>query len=92
MNVNRSGYYKWHSRKGKKNLYNINRDILTGFIIEIHKKHKSYGYHKLANFIRKDTGWIISDNLVHKCCKFLKIKSKAFIQMLWLEIGLYNFT
>jgi hypothetical protein len=28
MNVNRFGYYKWH--------------ILTGFIIEIHKKHKSY--------------------------------------------------
>ncbi len=77
MNVNRSGYYKWHARKGKKNQYEINRDILTQLIQETHEQHKSFGYHRLAASIKKDTGWIISDNLVHKCCKFANIKSKA---------------
>lgn len=43
----------------------------------MHEKHKSFGYHRLATLIRNDTGWIISDNLVHKCCKFLNVKSKA---------------
>lgn len=63
--------------KGKKNQYETNRELLTDFIIEVHEKHKSFGYHRLTNFIRKYTGWIVSDNLVHKCCKFSNIKSKA---------------
>lgn len=77
MDVNRSGYYKWRTRKDKKNQYEINRDLLTQLILETHEKHKSFGYHRLAALIKNDTGWIISDNLVHKCCKFSNIKSKA---------------
>lgn len=77
MSVNRSGYYKWRARKGKKNQYENNRVLLTQFIIEAHENHKSFGYHRLATIIRSNTGWIISDNLVHKCCKFSNIKSKA---------------
>lgn len=51
--------------------------MLTGLLMEAHQKHKSYGYHRLATVIRKETGWIFSDNLVHKCCKYSGIKSKA---------------
>ena len=77
MNVNRSGYYKWKTRKGKKNRYQKNREILTSLILDVHKKHKSFGYHSIAAIIRKETGWLISDNLVHKCCKFSQIHSEA---------------
>ena len=76
MNVNRSGYYKWKNRKGIKNRYKRDRDILTSLLYEAHIKHKSYGYHKLAKIVRDETGWIFSDNLAHKCCKYAGIKAK----------------
>ena len=44
---------------------------------EAHEKHKSYGYHRLATVVRNETGWLVTDNLVHKCCKFAGIKSKT---------------
>ena len=37
MSVNCSGYYKWRQRK--KNQYQIDRNLLTQLIIEIHEKH-----------------------------------------------------
>jgi len=74
MNVNRSGYYKWLSRP--INQYERNRNDLLFFIKEEHKKHPSYGYHDLAKVIRDNTGWIFSDNLCHKVCKYNGIKSK----------------
>lgn len=77
MNVNRSGYYKWKSRLNKPNQHEANRRILTELLQEAHEKHPSYGYHRLAVLIRKETGWIFSDNLAHKCCKTVGIKSKA---------------
>ena len=46
-------------------------------IKEYHWKRKAWGYRHIAAEIRKDTGWIFSDNLCHKCCKTLKIHSKA---------------
>ena len=77
MNVNRSGYYKWRNRKGTKNKYEKDRELLTTLLTETHIKHKSYGYHKLAKIIRDETGWIFSDNLAHKCCKYAGIKAKV---------------
>lgn len=77
MNVNRSGYYKWKKRQGTFNIHEKNRKILTQLINEVHAEHKSYGYHAIATNIRKSTGWIISDNLVHKCCKDAHIRSCA---------------
>lgn len=77
MQVNRSGYYRWKNRKGIKNRYEKDRELLTDLLLDAHRKHKSYGYHRLAAIIRKETGWIFSDNLVHKCCRFHGIKSKA---------------
>lgn len=77
MEVNKSGYYKWLHRKGTLNQYEKNREDLTLLLKEAHQKHKSYGYHRLAEVIRMETGWIFSDNLAHKCCKHAGIKSKA---------------
>lgn len=77
MSVNPSGYYKWLNRLSKENPYEQNRNILTKLLQEEHEKHPSYGYHRLSAVIRNKTGWIFSDNLAHKCCKFAKIQSKA---------------
>lgn len=77
MDVNRSGYYKWRKRQGTVNRYVQNRRDLTKLLIEEHKKHKAYGYHALARNIFRNTGWVFSDNLAHKCCKAAGIKSQA---------------
>lgn len=75
MGVNRSGYYKWKARKGTKNRYEKDRELLTKLLLEVHNKHRSYGYHRLAAVVKRETGWIFSDNLAHKCCKYAGIKS-----------------
>lgn len=77
MSVNRSGYYKWLSRKDKPNRYEQDRILLTELLLEQHQKHKTKGYHYLANLVRNETGWIFSDNLAHKCCKLAGIRSKT---------------
>ncbi len=77
MGVNRSGYYKWRKRQGTENQYVLNRRLLTELILERHQKHKVWGYHNIAASIRKDTGWEVSDNLVHKCCRAAGVKSNA---------------
>lgn len=77
MGVNRSGYYKWRKRQGTENRYIQDRRLLTELILERHQKHKVWGYHSIATSIRNDTGWRVSDNLVHKCCKAAGVKSKA---------------
>ena len=69
---NRSGYYKWHARKGKPNRYEQDRSIHTQLL----KKHETKGYHYLVNLIRNETSWVFSDNLAHKCCKYAGISSK----------------
>ena len=77
MGLSRSGYYKWIKRKGTLNRYQNDRLLLSNMIKEYHSKYKTWGYRHIASEIRKDIGWIFSDNLCHKCCKLLKIRSKA---------------
>lgn len=77
MNVSRSGYYKWLKNKDLITNYETNRIHLKEFIIDIHNRKPSYGYRRINAIIRNSTGWIVSNNLVHKCCKQLDIKSKA---------------
>ena len=60
MNISRSGYYKWLKR------YEINSRDLEELIRDIHKRKPSYGYHRINAIIRRETGWIVSNNLVHK--------------------------
>ena len=77
MNISRSGYYKWLKTKGELNQYEINRLQLSELIVEIHKRKPSYGYRSINRIILRESGWIVSNNLIHKICKSLKIKSKA---------------
>ena len=77
MNISRSGYYKWLKNKDKLNRYEINRLELEKLIRDIHRIKPSYGYRRINTRILVETGWIVSDNLVHKVCKTLKIYSKA---------------
>lgn len=77
MGVSRSGYYKWLKRKGVPNRYELDRLLLTNLLKEQHLKHKSKGYRYLAQLVRNDTGWVFSDNLAHKCCKYAHIRSKT---------------
>lgn len=75
MKVSRSGYYKWFKNKNVLNSYEINREYMFKLIQEYHQKHPSWGYRHINRQIRVDIGWYVSDNYVHKCCKFLNIKS-----------------
>ena len=77
LKVSRSGYYKWLKNKDILNNYEINRRDLGLLIQDIHKRKPSYGYHRINAIIKRDIGLVVSDNLVHKVCKILKIKSKA---------------
>lgn len=77
MEVSRSGYYKWLKNKDKLNKYEIDRLELQKLIEEIHKKKPSYGYRRINAIILRETGWIVSDNLVHKVCKKINVKSLA---------------
>ena len=77
MNISRSGYYKWLKNKDILNKYEKDRIELGKIIKEIHYRKPSYGYRRINRIILRETGWIVSDNLIHKICKCLKIKSKA---------------
>ena len=41
------------------------------------KRKPSYRYHRINTMIKREVRWVVSDNLVHKVCKILNIKSKA---------------
>ena len=77
LKVSRSGYYKWLKNKDILNNYELIRKDLGVLIIDIHKRKLSYGYRRINAVIKYDTGLVVSDNLVHKVCKILKVKSKA---------------
>lgn len=77
MKISRSGYYKWINRKGTDNSFISNRKFYLKLINEIHSKHKTWGYHRIAAKIRKDNGLIFSDLLIHKICKENNIYSKS---------------
>lgn len=77
MKINRSSYYKWAKNKGKEDKHMKRRMELTALIRKEHEKWPSHGYHRLAEDVLRSTGWKVSHNLVHKCCKAAGIKSKA---------------
>ena len=77
MDVNRSGYYKWKAREGQLNRYEKDRILLTELLQKAHEKYPSHGYHRLANDVFQETGWVFSHHLAHQCCKVAGIRSKA---------------
>ena len=77
MNINRSGYYKWLSRRFNPSQKEINRNFACELFSEYHAKYPSHGYRWLNAKIRLDLGIVYSDNFAHKVCKFLNIKSNS---------------
>ena len=77
MNVNRSGYYKWLSRRSNPSFREINRFNACNLLSEYHNKFPSHGYRWLNAKIKLDLGIVYSNNYAHKICKYLGIKSKA---------------
>lgn len=77
MKLSTSGYYKWLARGDRLNRYEVNRKDLTALLIGVHEKHSTWGYRHLADQVRKETGWVFSDLLAHKCCKAAGIHSSA---------------
>jgi transposase InsO family protein len=77
MNLSKSGYYKWLKREGRLNQYESSRKDLTALLTSMHDRHSTWGYRHLADQIRKETGWVFTDLLAHKCCKAAGIRSSA---------------
>jgi len=77
MNVSRSGYYNWRNNRNNQRVYKQNRNDLIEIVTEIHNDYPSFGYRSINALIKERVGWILSDIQVHKCCKYLGIKSKA---------------
>jgi len=75
MRLNRSGYYKWRERRGKKNLREKRREEITGKLKQAHKKYPSHGYHRLARDIKDKLDY--STSLLQKCRNIFKGKKVA---------------
>ena len=77
MGLQRSSFYNWehtlaHPSERTKALLN---DL--ALFKEYHLRYPSHGYRWLNAKIRLDTGTVMSDPYVHKCCKTLGVKSEA---------------
>ena len=77
MKINRSGFYKWLSRRTTPSLREINRNEACKLFQEYHNAFPSHGYRWLNAKIKLDLGVVYSDNFAHKICKYLNIKSKS---------------
>jgi len=55
--------------------YECFRNDLIKIVSKIHLDKPSYGYRRINSIIKRKTGWVVSDFQVHKCCKYLNIKS-----------------
>ena len=57
--------------------YNVDRSMICHWLREQHNKHKTKGYHYLANLVCNETSWVFTDNLAHKCCKQYGIRLRT---------------
>lgn len=77
MGINRSGFYKWLSRRSNPSSREINRNNACNLFEQYHNLFPSHGYRWLNAKIKLDLGIVYSDNYAHKICMFLGIKSLA---------------
>lgn len=77
MEIRRSSFYNWkkHISDPSTQARNLVSNVLL--VKEYHMKYPSHGYRWLNAKIRLDTGLVLSDPYVHKCCKIAGIKSKS---------------
>lgn len=77
MNIVRSGYYKWLSRRSNPSDRELKRRKACSIFQEYHDKFPSHGYRWLNAKIKLDLGIVYSNNYAHKVCKYLDIKSQS---------------
>ena len=75
MNVSRSGFYKWRSIT--RHHYRIRREELIEDVKRVHEAHKTHGYRWIANYLRLNKGWQVSDGMVYKCWHYLGLKCES---------------
>lgn len=68
MNINRSGYYKWFSRRLNPSIRGINPIDACRIFDDYHNKFPSHGYRWLNAKIKLDLGVVYSNNYSHKIC------------------------
>lgn len=77
MKINRSGFYKWLSRRINPPIRETNRIDACTLFEKYHNMFLSHGYRWLNRIILNLEGVVYSNNYAHKICKFLNIKSQA---------------
>ena len=75
--INRSGFYKWLSRRINPSTREITRNNACLLFEHYHSKFPSHGYRWINAKIKLDLNITYSDNFAHKICKFLNIKSQS---------------
>ena len=75
MNINRSGFYKWLSRRSNPSIREINRNDACLLFQEYHDKYPSHGYRWLNAKIALDLGVTYSNNYAQRVCQYAGIKS-----------------
>lgn len=77
MSVSRSGFYKWRRRISEP-CDRVRKRMADIVMLEkYHERFPSHGYRWLNAKIRLDTGLVMSDQYVHRCCRFAGIKSES---------------
>ena len=75
MSVNRSGFYKWLSRRSCPSDREGRRTEAIGRFLEYHARFPSHGYRWLNAKIRLDLGLVYSDEFARRCCRYAGIRS-----------------
>jgi putative transposase len=75
-NVSRSGYYKWISRRGCLNRWQLEESKLMPLVSAVHSVRPSRGYRRIADRLRKEGLWNGSNRRVLRCMQKLGIQSK----------------
>jgi len=75
MGVSRAGYYKW--KKREPSTRDITREMMVKIVEQTHTKHSTHGYRWTAAYMRHNLNFVISDNFVYKCFRYLGIQSQT---------------
>lgn len=71
MNINRSGFYKWLSRRANPSIREINRNDACRIFVYYHNQYPSHGYRWLNAKIMLDLGIVYSDIILIKFVSIL---------------------
>lgn len=72
--IHRSGYYKWLNRQEVEDQKNREEEALKELIVEIHLKHKIFGYPRIKEML-KERGFLVNHKKVYRLMCELHIQS-----------------